>query len=206
VLEPSPILTPAFTPAPTLTQLEIEPGTFLTANSGALLTTVQDMTTTGSEGHSFLKLDSGMTDVLRPSLYGSQHPIVGLKPPVPSANADSASASVGAGAGEGNGISTSESATKDYIIVGHCCESGDLFSCAPGDGDSLKARKLPIMQIGDLISIEGAGAYCSSMSTKNYNSFPEAPEVMIDVSGMVHLIRRRQTLEQMLVNEIPYQG
>jgi diaminopimelate decarboxylase len=25
--------------------------------------------------------------------------------------------------------------------------------------------------------IEGSGAYCSSMSTKNYNSFPEAPEV-----------------------------
>ena len=54
----------------------------------------------------------------------------------------------------------------DYIVVGHCCESGDLFSCVPGDGDSLKARKLPLMEIGDLISIEGAGAYCSSMSTK----------------------------------------
>jgi diaminopimelate decarboxylase len=70
-------------------KLEIEPGTFLMANSGALLTTVQDMATTGGaqgEGHVFLKLDSGMTDVIRPSLYGSQHPIVGLKPP-PAADA-----------------------------------------------------------------------------------------------------------------------
>jgi len=174
-------------------QLEIEPGTFLMANSGALLTSVQDMTTTGSEGHTFLKLDSGMTDVLRPSLYGAQHPIVSLHPPAPAASASASD-------------SASVIQTQDYIVVGHCCESGDLFSCAPGDGDSLKARKLPVMQIGDLISIEGTGAYCSSMSTKNYNSFPEAPEVMIGVDGAVHLIRRRQTLEQVLVNEIPYEG
>ncbi len=57
-------------------ELEIEPGTYLTANSGALLSSVQDMTYTGMEGHTFLKLDSGMTELLRPSLYGAQHPIV----------------------------------------------------------------------------------------------------------------------------------
>lgn len=48
--------------------LEIEPGTFLVANAGALLCTVKDIVTTGSEGHCFMKLDSGMTEVLRPSL------------------------------------------------------------------------------------------------------------------------------------------
>jgi diaminopimelate decarboxylase len=41
-------------------KLEIEPGTFLVANSGALLSTVQDMVTTGKDGHTFLKLDAGM--------------------------------------------------------------------------------------------------------------------------------------------------
>ena len=56
--------------------LEVEPGTFLVANQGALLTKVQDMVTTGPEGHTFLKLDSGMTELLRPSLYGAQHPAV----------------------------------------------------------------------------------------------------------------------------------
>lgn len=49
-------------------KLEIEPGTFLVANSGALLTTIQDIVHTGKDGHKFLKLDSGMTEVLRPSL------------------------------------------------------------------------------------------------------------------------------------------
>jgi diaminopimelate decarboxylase len=49
-------------------KLEIEPGTFLVANSGALLCSVQDIVTTGASGHTFIKLDSGMTEVLRPSL------------------------------------------------------------------------------------------------------------------------------------------
>ncbi|RYH17839.1 hypothetical protein EON65_28055 [archaeon] len=49
-------------------RLEIEPGTFLVANSGALLSSVQDVVNTGAGGHTFLKLDAGMTEVLRPSL------------------------------------------------------------------------------------------------------------------------------------------
>lgn len=59
--------------------LEIEPGTFLLANAGSLVATVQDKVSTGPGGHAFLKIDSGMTEVLRPSLYGAQHPIVVVK-------------------------------------------------------------------------------------------------------------------------------
>ena len=51
------------------------------------------------------------------------------------------------------------------------------------------------VKIGDLVSVEGAGAYCSAMSAKNYNSFPEAPEVLIDSEGQLHVIRKRQALE-----------
>ena len=40
------------------------------------------------------------------------------------------------------------------------------------------------------------------MSTKNYNSFPEAPEVMRGRDGKMHLIRKRQTLEQITTNEV----
>ena len=87
--------------------------------------------------------------------------------------------------------------------MGHCCESGDLFTCVPGDPESLQERSLTPASIGDLISIEGSGGYCSSMNTKNYNSFPEAPEVMIGLDGKIHCIRKRQSLEQMLANEVP---
>jgi diaminopimelate decarboxylase len=40
------------------------------------------------------------------------------------------------------------------------------------------------------------------MAARNYNSFPEAAEVMITGSGSVRLIRRRQTLDQIIENEV----
>jgi len=77
--------------------LEIEPGTYLLANACSLVSRVQDKVATtttppaefaavaaagaaadekGAAGYTFLKLDSGMTEVLRPSLYAAQHPVV----------------------------------------------------------------------------------------------------------------------------------
>jgi diaminopimelate decarboxylase len=40
------------------------------------------------------------------------------------------------------------------------------------------------------------------MAAKNYNSFPEAAEVMISKNGLVELIRKRQTLDQITQNEV----
>lgn len=65
---------------------EIEPGSFLVANSGILISEVIDIMTTHSlnkestvdekdEGHNFIKLNTGLNDVTRPALYGSQHSI-----------------------------------------------------------------------------------------------------------------------------------
>jgi diaminopimelate decarboxylase len=159
-------------------RLEIEPGTYLLANSCSLVATVQDVAETGATGYHFLKLDAGMTEILRPSLYAAQHPIV-IVP------------------------QKSTGATKPYVVVGHCCESGDLLTPAPNDSGELAPRELPETQIGDLCVIEGAGAYCSAMSGKNYNSFPEAAEVLLRENGELVLIRRRQTLDQILQNEVP---
>ena len=69
------------------------------------------------------------------------------------------------------------SETDSYVIVGHCCETGDLLTPAPNEGDVPHPRLCQQARIGDLCVIEGAGAYCASMSAKNYNSFPEAAEV-----------------------------
>lgn len=157
--------------------LEIEPGTFLVANAACLLTRVQDVVDTGAEGYRFLKLDCGMTEILRPSLYGAQHPIEILGKPL-------------------------DAALSPAIVVGHCCESGDILTPAPGDPEALQPRPLPEAVPGDLVLIGGAGAYCSAMSAKNYNSFPEAPEVLLMEDGSWQLIRRRQSLEQILANEL----
>ena len=63
------------------------------------------------------------------------------------------------------------------MVCGHCCESGDLLSPAPGEPETLSERLLCGAAPGDVCVVEGSGAYCAGMCTKNYNSFPEAPEV-----------------------------
>lgn len=50
--------------------------------------------------------------------------------------------------------------------------------------------------------MEGTGAYCAGMSTKNYNSYPETPEVLVDNNGNFHLIRKKQELSQIIENEV----
>ncbi len=156
---------------------EIEPGTFLLANCAVLISKIQDIVDTGSAGYTFLKLDSGMTELLRPSIYGAQHPMTVVQQ---NENAE----------------------TKDYIVSGHCCESGDILTPAPNDPEGLLPRKLNKAEIGDLLVIGGAGAYGSAMCTKNYNSYPEAPELMLCADGAVKLIRKKQTLEQVIQNEV----
>ena len=76
---------------------------------------MQDVTSTGPEGYRFLKLNAGMTEILRPSLYGAQHPIFVIPD-------------------EGQLKYREE---IDQVVVGHCCESGDLLTPAPNEPESL---------------------------------------------------------------------
>lgn len=161
-------------------RLEIEPGTWLTANSGAIVARVTDVVTTGRDGHTFVKIDAGMAEILRPSLYGAQHPIA--------FHAADASRPLGA--------------PRPLLVVGPCCESGDLLTPAPGDPEGLGHRTLPLPAAGDLCSIGGAGAYCAGMAAKNYNSIPAAPEVMRETGGALVLVRRRQTPEDVVRDEV----
>jgi diaminopimelate decarboxylase len=45
------------------------------ANAAALVAKVIDIVDTGRRGYKFLKVDAGMTELLRPAMYGAQHPI-----------------------------------------------------------------------------------------------------------------------------------
>lgn len=154
--------------------LEIEPGTYLVATAGVVVATCVDVVDTGRDGYLFAKLDTGMTEITRPSLYGAQHPI------------------------EVFGDGPEEA---DVVFVGPCCESGDILTPAPGDPESLAPRRVRRPRIGDLVIVGGVGAYCAAMSTVNYNSYPQAPEVMLEPDGTLRLLRRRQSLEQILTNE-----
>ena len=159
--------------------LEVEPGNYLVARAGAILASVGDVVDTGSEGYTFAKVDTGMTEFLRPNLYGAQHPIA-IIPADPGADREEV----------------------DLLLAGHCCESGDMMTPAPGDPEGLAPRRLMRPLPGDAVVIGGAGGYCSSLAASNYNSFPQAPEVLITPDGDLRLIRRRQNLEQILANEL----
>lgn len=155
--------------------LEVEPGTYLVARAGAIVATCIDVVDTGKDGYVFAKLDTGMPEVTRPSLYGAQHPIEVL---------------------------ATGREEIDVVFTGPCCESGDILTPAPGDPEALAPRRVPRPQIGDIIIVGGAGAYCAAMATINYNSYPQAPEVMLEPDGSFRLLRRRQLLEQVWANEV----
>ena len=76
-----------------------------------------------------------------------------------------------------------------YDVVGPVCESGDFLA---------RDRALAARQ-GDLLALMSAGAYGMVMSS-NYNSRPHAAEVLVDGPNF-HVVRRRQTLEELYTGE-----
>jgi len=155
--------------------MEVEPGTWLVALAGMVVSSCIDVVDTGSDGYLFAKLDTGMTEVTRPALYGAQHPI---------------------------SVITDATDQADVVFVGPCCESGDILTPAPGDPEALAPRTVSRPRIGDLVVVGGAGAYCAAMSVSNYNSYPEAPEVLLEPNGNLRLLRKRQEPGQVWENEI----
>ena len=156
-------------------KLEIEPGRFLVAESGVLLAQVRAVKNMGSRH--FVLVDAGFNDLMRPAMYGSYHHI-SLLP--------------------ADGRDTAGEPLTDTVIAGPLCESGDVFTQQAGGG--VETRALPAAQIGDYLVFHDTGAYGASMSS-NYNSRPLLPEVLFDGHD-VRLIRRRQTIEELLALEL----
>jgi diaminopimelate decarboxylase len=76
-------------------------------------------------------------------------------------------------------------------VVGPVCETGDFFA---------RDRKLARLEPGDLVALLDAGAYGMAQSS-NYNTRPRAAEVLVE-GGEARLIRRRETMADMLAPEI----
>ena len=77
-------------------------------------------------------------------------------------------------------------------VVGPVCESGDFFA---------QERETPEMKEGDLAALMSAGAYGFAMAS-NYNSRPLPAEVLVQ-GDRFSLIRRRQTMEDLIQGECP---
>ncbi|WP_213715309.1 diaminopimelate decarboxylase [Cedecea lapagei] len=156
-------------------KLEIEPGRFLVAEAGVLVSQVRAVKDMGSRH--FVLIDAGFNDLMRPSMYGSYHHISAL-------------------AGDGRDLSALE--PKETVVAGPLCESGDVFT--QQEGGKVETRLLPPVKPGDYLVLHDTGAYGASMSS-NYNSRPLLPEVLFD-NGSARLIRRRQTIQELLALEL----
>jgi diaminopimelate decarboxylase len=153
--------------------LELEPGRFLVAESGVLLGEVRAVKNAGH--NHFVLVDTGFNELMRPAMYGSWHGMHVQR--------------------RGQGVLPS---VRDSVVAGPLCESGDVFT--QGDGGVVLPRPLGDAQVGDLLVIHHTGAYGASMSS-NYNSRPLAAEVLIE-NGQPRLIRRRQTVDELLALEL----
>jgi len=76
-----------------------------------------------------------------------------------------------------------------YDVVGPVCETGDFLG---------KARYLALQE-GDILAVRGAGAYGFVMSS-NYNTRPRVAEIIVD-KDQIHLVRRRETVQDLLAFE-----
>jgi len=155
-------------------KLEIEPGRFLVAESGVLVSQVRAVKQMGSRH--FVLVDAGFNDLMRPAMYGSYHHISAM-----------------AGDGRELGEETIES-----VVAGPLCESGDVFTQL--EGGNVETRALPAVKPGDYLVFHDTGAYGASMSS-NYNSRPLLPEVLFE-NGQPRQIRRAQTVQELLALEI----
>jgi len=153
--------------------LELEPGRYLVAESGVLLGTVRATKDAGS--NHFVLVDTGFNELMRPAMYGSYHAMHVQR--------------------RGAGVLPVQ---REAVVAGPLCESGDVFT--QGEAGVVLPRPLGDAQVGDLLVIHDTGAYGASMSS-NYNSRPLAAEVLVD-NGQARLIRRRQTVEELLALEL----
>ena len=153
--------------------LEIEPGRYLVAESGVLVSEVRATKVQGSQA--FVLVDAGFSDLMRPAMYGSHHGMEII-----------------------HGDTTANQGERHRTVVaGPLCESGDVFT--QGEGGVVLQRELDRAQVGDLLVVHDTGAYGASMSS-NYNTRPLIPEVLVQ-DGKARLIRRRQTVAELLALE-----
>jgi diaminopimelate decarboxylase len=81
--------------------------------------------------------------------------------------------------------------TGTYGVAGKHCESGDVL---------IESVELADPRRGDLLAVPATGAYTLAMSS-NYNAVPRPAAVLV-AGGDARVIRRRETLDDVLAAEI----
>ena len=156
--------------------LEVEPGRFLVAQSGVLITEVcgaNDTRSDEDEGHTFILVDAGFHTLARPALYGSYHHL--------------------------SVLGKEGAPTRPQMVAGPLCESTDVFT--QGKGGVPAPQELPEVERGDLVVVHDAGAYGAAMASC-YNSRPLPAEIAITPDGEAHLVRPALDVQRLIEEEV----
>jgi diaminopimelate decarboxylase len=143
--------------------LAVEPGRFLVARAGTLVARVLHVRERGGRQ---VILDAGMTELIRPALYGALHDVVALT-------------SLGQPVALDDPVRIAATVSP-AAVEGPICESTDR----------LGEHALPPLRRGDLVAVRDAGAYGASLAS-TYNGRPRPPQVLAQRDGVLHLARRR---------------
>jgi diaminopimelate decarboxylase len=144
-------------------RLAVEPGRFLVARAGWLVSRVLHVRSRpNGDVERQVVLDAGMTELIRPALYGARHEIEALT-------------SLGGPVTDVPGSDLGRA-----WVEGPICESTD----------HLGTHDLPPLRRGDLVVVRDAGAYAASIGS-TYNGRPRPAQVLLEPDGALHLARRR---------------
>ncbi|HET7082901.1 MAG TPA: diaminopimelate decarboxylase [Candidatus Limnocylindria bacterium] len=154
-------------------RLILEPGRSLVADAGWLLTRVVRTQPRPEAGCGYLVADAGMTELIRPMLYGASHPVSLILPGAPF------------------------TPTGETHLAGPICEAGDIL--ARDLARWLSPDELAHAGDGALLAIHQVGAYGAAMAS-TYNGRLRPAEAVIE-GDEVRLSRRRESLDDLVARD-----
>ncbi len=146
-------------------RLVIEPGRSIVGSAGVALYTVGAIKVVPGL-RTFVSLDGGMADNIRPAIYGAKYEALFANRP-------------------------NDPLAGPVTLAGKYCESGDIL---------IRDIDLPAPRSGDIVAIPASGAYNLAMAS-NYN-LAFRPAVVVVAHGQHRLVRRRETVDDLLATEL----
>ncbi|HMF55222.1 MAG TPA: diaminopimelate decarboxylase [Pyrinomonadaceae bacterium] len=155
----------------------LEPGRSIISDAGLVLTTVRNIKQRPETGDVWLLTDAGYNLMLSMNNYKWYYHLISAS------RADAP-------------------ADTEYKVAGPLCDSGDVYFDIEREGRLPDYRKLPDdVQPGEVLALLNCGAY-SLAQMFHYNGRPLPAAVMVREGGRAELIRRRDTYEDLLANDV----
>ncbi len=162
-----------------LDRLEIvmEPGRAIIADAVTILTTVRNIKNRPETGEAWALTDAGYNLMLSMVMYHWYYHAV-------------------------NASRAGDAHSSRYRMAGPLCDGGDVYFDLHGGRHLPDYRLLPEnVEVGEVIAMLNTGAYTMSQMTA-YNGRPFPAAVLIEDGGRVELVRRRDTYQDLLINEL----